>query len=760
VGGEGTLAAAQLNGTFNMVSNPWVKFAPLASNTLTATGAVLTPGTRSVFTGITKQSLIANITGEGTFCQNDVVQLSSEVTGGDAPFTYTWSNLLGTESTATPSTATAGTTTYSLTVRDANGIASTDTADVVVSSPAVAGVLSGSQELCAGTTPQAITLSGYTGTVVRWERSTSATFQAVTFINNTTATLSGSEIGNLTTTRYIRAVIQNGSCPVVYTEPVLVSIVSTTWDGTTWSNGLPRAAATVIFNGDYTAQGDINACTIQVAPGANVVIPSGLNVIVNGAVTVNGGTFTLRNNANLIQLTNAVNTGNIVVERNSSPLFRQDYTMWSTPVTGTKTLQEFSEFTLPTRFYTYSTLANTISAVNAAQPFVTGEGYLIRMPNSLRSVPGYDAGTTSVTFTGIFTGVPNNGPVTHTLTDAGSGFNLIGNPYPSPINITQFLNANQQAINGTVWIWRKRNNPNMNSSYVTINSVGVYVGNGEPNTQTDPNGIVRTGQGFLVKVKDNNTTNDVTFTNAMRSANVSNQFFRTNNDGTAGEIEKHGIWLNLTNDTGFFSQMYTGYITDATVGEDNGIDSKFFGDSPIVLASLINDGEYIIQGRPLPFTASDVVPLLFKSELAGSFTVSIDHMEGLFNTNQDVYLKDKFTDVLHDLKAGSYTFTTETGTFNNRFEIVYLDSTLGTANPDGVTANEVVVYKQDKALHITSGTANMKDVTIFDVRGRLLYSASNINATSFVIDDLSAEQQMLIVNITTDKGKVSKKVIY
>lgn len=87
-------------------------------------------------------------------------------------------------------------------------------------------------------------------------------------------------------------------------------------------------------------------------------------------------------------------------------------------------------------------------------------------------------------------------------------------------------------------------------------------------------------------------------------ANNSNQFFRTKaNNVTFHQelLEKHRIWLNLTNDLGFFSQMMVGYIANATLEFDDLIDGKAINDSPKFLSSLINNQEYTIQGRPLPF---------------------------------------------------------------------------------------------------------------------------------------------------------------
>jgi hypothetical protein len=132
----------------------------------------------------------------------------------------------------------------------------------------------------------------------------------------------------------------------------------------------------------------------------------------------------------------------------------------------------------------------------------------------------------------------------------------------------------------------------------------------------------------------------------------------------------------------------------------------------------------------------------------------------LFSGNQNIYIRDVFTGVVHDLKQSAYSYATTTGTFNNRFELVYTNAPLSTPNPI-FNDNAIVVYKQNEVLHINSGTTEMKSVRIFDVRGRLIYEQKAIQATTLAIKDLNAAQQVLIVQITAaDDQMVSKKVVY
>ena len=83
------------------------------------------------------------------------------------------------------------------------------------------------------------------------------------------------------------------------------------------------------------------------ASGTSVTVE---NAIVNNAASSN---FIVENNANLIQTNAVANTGSIKVRRNSNPLYRFDYTLWSSPLIG-QNLKGFSSATPVS--YTHLTL--------------------------------------------------------------------------------------------------------------------------------------------------------------------------------------------------------------------------------------------------------------------------------------------------------------------------------------------------------------------------------------------------------------------
>jgi len=751
-----SMVAAQLTGTFDQQTNPWVRYQALSGLTLTAANAPLT-NLPSYFTGIKGGDFTAQITGAGTFCGNEEIKLTASVTGGDAPYTYSWSAGLGTDVSAMPPTAVVGTTSYTVTVKDANGISVVANADVTVTPAAATGTVSANQTVCFGYAPADIAISGYTGQVVYWQRSDNPEFTNPATINTVQGTLTGTDAGAVISNTYFRAAIASGVCPVVFSDAVEIMVKSTIWNGSAWSNGVPDSTTSAVFTANYNEPTPIHACSLTVANGAVVTIPSGADVTLKGAAIVSGGSLTLENNANLTQLTNEANFGNVTVQRSSAALFRLDYTMWGSPVTTNDNLHNFSPQTTDNRFYTLNTGTGLFAAADPyATTFQKGAGYLIRMPNNHIA---YTPTATALPWMGRFTGIPVNGPVALPLDLSGQGFNMVSNPYPSLLDADAFLDGNQDNIEGTVYFWRRRNNAPVAgeltsayyATYTKAGGIGVEPMATASDTSEIPNGFIQIGQGFLVKVLAAPTTGTLLFGNEMRSdANNDGQFFKS-----ADNTPRNRIWLNITNANGAFGQTLLAYMEGAQNGLDR-TDGRYMNDGTFSFSSYLDGAEYIIQGRA-PFVASDVVAMNFKTPTAGSYTIAIDHTDGIFTGNQDVFVLDKQTGATQNLKAGAYTFASEAGNFSDRFEIFY-DSMLAVNDLDA-NANTVVVYKQNGAIMIHAGKALMAAVEVFDVRGRLLFQKSGIHAAEERLNAV-LPQQVLILRIAMENGAiVTKKIV-
>jgi hypothetical protein len=582
------------------------------------------------------------------------------------------------------------------------------------------------------------------------------TLAALPTTSNNSVTGAWSPVVNNTVTTLYTFTPTAESCASTATMSIEVG-ATTTWNGTTWDNGSPTSISKAVISGNYSVATNLTACSLEVSGTAIVTVPSEYNFNVSGAVTVaTTASMTIENNANLLQqgITN-LNSGNITVNRYSAPLLRLDHTFWSTPVTGSKTLQQFSPNTLPNRFYNYTTSSNSFTATPATSTFTPGKGVCIRTSDVHSS-------TVPSPFLGVFTGLPNSGNISFTLaTNAINGFNynLVGNPYPSTINAAAVLAANSN-VAGAIYFYT--HSLTMNSSglfpagtnYTTLNSLGHTLSTriaGDPHLIPEvPNGFIQIGQGFIVRAL---SAGNFTFTNAMRTNNQSNQFLRTT------ETEKHRIWLNLLTETGDdINQMMVGYVEGATQGVDTNFDALSFGSSGTSLSSKIEGLHYSIQGRSLPFSSNDIVPLTFKALASGNYKISLNTTDGLFAGSQGIFIRDNLLGIDHNIKESPYAFSSVTGTFDARFELVYKQA-LGIPSSD-FTSNSVIVYRNTDWFHVNTKGIIMKDIQVFDISGRLIYNKVNINATKTVLDGLTKVNEVLFLKITSeDNATVTVKVI-
>lgn len=218
-------------------------------------------------------------------------------------------------------------------------------------------------------------------------------------------------------------------------------------------------------------------------------------------------------------------------------------------------------------------------------------------------------------------------------------------------------------------------------------------------------------------------------------------------------LERHRVWLNMTNNEGLFKQLMIGYIEGATNGYDHNYDAVSMNANSYADFYSINDGQkLVIQGRSLPFLSTDIVPLGYRSEIEGDLNISIDHLDGDL-TNQNIYLEDTKTGIIHNLKKSMYTFSTEKGTFLDRFIIRYEQKkTLGRDEFAGASENLIIISK-NKMITLKSYEVPLQDVYIYDVSGRLIYNKLNIKTFDLEIDNLFSTTQVLLIKTIFEGGK-------
>jgi hypothetical protein len=490
-----------------------------------------------------------------------------------------------------------------------------------------------------------------------------------------------------------------------------------------------------------------------------------------------GGLCTFENNSSLVQVNNVINSGNIIYKRIAQAR-NLDYVYWSSPVAA------FNVNNLPNnnRYIWNTTIANTNGGqgnwVSASGNMLAGKGYIARASNG---------SSTPIATTTIFNGVPNNGVVSTpilrgsnqrldypgtngiTITRFSDNWNLVGNPYPSSINVEDFLNLNTN-IEGAVRIWTHGTLPSTSitnpfyGSYqvnYTPNDYITYNGTGTVSGPSGFNGYIASGQGFLVNMLDGSSSFDnLIFNNSLRNKNYDNsQFYRNSSIDNSFSNQKNRIWLDLIDSNNLAARTLIGYVTDATYSKDRLFDAVTSVSNVMHFYSIIDEDKMTIQGRTIPFDSNDTVNLGYYAPNSGNYSIGIAAVDGLFDDNQEIYLEDKLTGIIHDLRQATYAFNTIAGEINNRFVLRYNNETL--ANEPFNNASNISIHLIDSNLSIKSSTMNIEEINICNLLGQQIYHTNKVNKKSIQISNINSTHSTLFFKIIlSNQIIIDKKIIF
>lgn len=308
----------------------------------------------------------------------------------------------------------------------------------------------------------------------------------------------------------------------------------------------------------------------------------------------------------------------------------------------------------------------------------------------------------------LFSGSFNNGDQDVTLTNAGSGWNLIGNPFPSPLDWDE--QTDLTGITGAVAVQSPVASPTANG--------GVYL--------TRNNGIgslfqgwIPAAQGFFVEC-----TTPGTFT-LEQGARVDNIDGPTLHYRSAPD-ERPLVELALEGTGNLASMVDRAYVyfeQGATAAQDARFDAPRVafstGDAPSISTRLDNGKLAQIDGRPL-LTRDTEIALDVRAPRAGTYVISAAALRN-FAADQPVYLVDALTNTVQDLRAtAEYRFQLDPATTAPRFSLRF-----GAGEAASASANSLLsVYPNPSAGDITiewAGTEALSGtVTLTDLLGRVV----------------------------------------
>ncbi len=322
-----------------------------------------------------------------------------------------------------------------------------------------------------------------------------------------------------------------------------------------------------------------------------------------------------------------------------------------------------------------------------------------------------------------------------------SGWNLLANPFPAPLDFTTFDFTGSANMEQAFYVEEKLDAGKMRFA--------AYSPAASPN---DLAPFIAPMQGFWVRA---NASNPI-FT-ALSFANTTVQ--ERPSAYKAASVQEY-IELQVLKNANELDHLTLALMPQATVGFDNGLDARKML-SPTAPAAFfsINSGDYMaINAIDFGMYSPEdkIIPLgLYLDDLTANYFIALN--DTFLIENYDLVLEDQFLNVFHDLKRQSYQFNAVSDQ-EYRFRLHLSNKTVTSASD--FRAIRAWYHEGNVTIRSRAYLGNVA-WSLYDITGKaVLVSAEKVfleptQLVSFSTTQLSAGTYVL--KITTDTGEEQLK---
>ncbi|BDS09469.1 T9SS type A sorting domain-containing protein [Aureispira anguillae] len=325
-------------------------------------------------------------------------------------------------------------------------------------------------------------------------------------------------------------------------------------------------------------------------------------------------------------------------------------------------------------------------------------------------------------------------PLTHTTNstiDTGScppeGWNLVGNPYPSPLDFDLLMQAAPAEVEKALYIW----DPTSKSYLSYVDGIG---------SPSNFGAIVPSMQGFWIKA---NSTTTLSFDNSMRITDPST----TTNTFYKSLTPNAPIFRLEMGRQGQKTEIVTRFKVGATTGFDSNFDAFFIpSEYPgfVDFAVATGEGPLGINSLPPLQTMPVIIPLHHKVDQGGSYTIELTEFTN-FGPNDQVILEDATLGINHVLNNAAYTFTASPTDNPRRFNLRVIPAVIShTDRMDD--QNDLKIHKCNDGLCLSfpEEIVTTADLRIYDRLGQLVYQTTlSEGQQEYLLDNINLQSPNL-----------------
>ena len=358
-------------------------------------------------------------------------------------------------------------------------------------------------------------------------------------------------------------------------------------------------------------------------------------------------------------------------------------------------------------------------------------------------------------------GTPQTGASDVLVPQRAGRTNLIGNPYPSTIDLDAFLLDNTANIGGNIVYYLL--NGNVSVSYSQALG-GIVVNNPYADKRVR---FMGHSTAFWAYGKG---TAGIRFRNTQRNvypqltiAAASGSFFESTPSNVLRLKIKDAANISI------FDETVIGSDVNAVDGIDDQDGNKFMVDATGATTPYIYT---IAEGKNLVINAMEstegkVIPMGVITPKAGNFTIGVDNSDAFVNAASKLMLEDRTSNKFYNLQTNpTVMFNLPEGNVGSRFYL-HVGSTAATTSVETVaTTSNVNVYANSGKLFVNFGT-ELNGATTLEVYSVVGQRMINLDATSMQglrevnTNNIAAGTYLVKVtngeNVTTQKVFIDKK---
>ncbi len=532
------------------------------------------------------------------------------------------------------------------------------------------------------------------------------------------------------------------------------SSYGTTWNGNkssdwndaaNWSAGVPDAQTLVHISSNATNWPIVNTNLVlnhlKIENNAQLTVSPAATLTIKGEFC-NNGEFILENSDSsdtygvLLDLGPYSNNYGTCTANYTYP--KEQYNYVSSPI------KEATSALFTNIFNTFNPDFYKFDETKAIENWDNGWTYAYTSsvePDKLTPMRGYLFYCPTDDYKASFKGTFNSGELKISTTYSSSepnspkaGWNLLGNPYPSPIDWDKSNGWQKVNIANAIYTWNGKNFAYYISGTAEDSSLALGLNGGKP--------VIPAYQGFWVKAFDNG------YVAINNNARVS---FQQDSYKKKISSTQKKIILRIWDNNNLSDQTAIRFLPAATADFDYQYDAyKLLANTEVPQIFSINGDSTKFAINSLPDSITNFeIPIIYNVKKSGQYYISVDGIN--LASSFKAYLIDKKTATYIRLAKGvTYNFRSDSGQFANRFLLkIY-------SNQDGKETKLANIYAAHSTIYVYQEPIDNAKLWVYDIFGKIIYTGTISNYFTRVKVETPG---IYIVKIQTNHSSQSKKLI-